>query len=144
MLENLSFHTNDAVKLTVSFLLALPIGWDRELEDRTAGVRTFPLVSLGSCGLMLVSNALMPGSPDVNSRVLQGLVTGIGFVGGGAILKSEQTVRGTATAASIWNMAVIGAATAFGMYGIALVLVFFNFLTLRLLRHYKEVLDNRP
>ena len=136
-------NVEDAVKLAVSFVLALPIGWDRELEDRSAGLRTFPLVSLGSCGLMLVSNALMPGSADVNSRVLQGLVTGIGFVGGGAILKSEKSVRGTATAASIWNMAVVGAATAFGLYGIALTLVVINFISLRVLLPFKRELDKR-
>jgi putative Mg2+ transporter-C (MgtC) family protein len=130
-------------RLIISFLLALPIGWDREMEERSAGVRTFPLVSLGSCGLMLISNVLGGGSPDVNSRVLQGLVTGIGFVGGGAILKSEKTVRGTATAASIWNMAVVGTATALGLYGIAGILVLINFVSLRLLLPLKRDLDRR-
>ena len=143
MQELLFVSAGQVGKLAISFLLALPIGWDRELEDRSAGLRTFPLVSLGSCGLMQVGQALVPPSADVNSRVLQGLITGIGFVGGGAILKSEKSVRGTATAASIFNMAVIGAATAFGLYEIALVLVFFEFVTLRLLRHFKEELDRR-
>jgi len=128
-------------KLVISFLLALPIGWDREMEEHTAGLRTFPLVSLGSCGLMLVARALMPSSADVTSRVLQGLVTGIGFVGGGAILKSDKSVHGTATAASIWNMAVVGTATAFGLYGIALVLVLLNFISLRVLRPVKKQID---
>jgi putative Mg2+ transporter-C (MgtC) family protein len=142
-MDPLSMTTVQAERLAISFLLALPIGWDREIEERTAGLRTFPLVSVGSCGLMLISNALGTGSPDVNSRVLQGLVTGIGFVGGGAILKSEKAVHGTATAASIWNMAVVGTATAMGLYGIAGVLVLINFICLRLLLPVKKGLDRR-
>lgn len=135
--------TLQAERLVISFLLALPIGWTQEVEERTAGIRTFPLVSVGSCGLMLISTAIGNGSADVNSRVLQGLVTGIGFVGGGAILKSDKTVRGTATAASIWNMAVVGTATGMGYYGIAALLVLFNFISLRLLLPFKKELDHR-
>jgi putative Mg2+ transporter-C (MgtC) family protein len=143
MWETLSMTAVQAERLVMSFLLALPIGWDREIEERTAGLRTFPLVSVGSCGLMLLASAMGNGSADVNSRVLQGLVTGIGFVGGGAILKSEKSVHGTATAASIWNMAVVGTATAMGLYGIAGVLVVINFICLRVLLPVKKGLDRR-
>jgi putative Mg2+ transporter-C (MgtC) family protein len=143
MLSMLSITTTQTTRLAISFLLGLPIGWDRELEEHTAGLRTFPLVSLGSCGLMLVAQTLGNGSADVTSRILQGLVTGIGFVGGGAILKSDKAVRGTATAASIWNMAVVGTATAFGLYGIAIVMVIINFISLRVLLPFKKELDRR-
>jgi putative Mg2+ transporter-C (MgtC) family protein len=143
MLETCPVTWGELGKLSLSFLLAFPIGWNRELEARTAGVRTFPLVSIGSCGLILIGNALGHGGGDVNSRVLQGLVTGIGFVGGGAILKSEKVVHGTATAASIWNMAVIGAATAYGYYAIAVCLAVINFFTLRFLLPIKERLDRK-
>ena len=143
MIDGLSLTTTQLARLAISFLLALPIGWEQEVEERTAGLRTFPLVSLGSCGLMLIAHAIGNGSADVSSRILQGLVTGIGFVGGGAILKSEKSVRGTATAASIWNMAVVGTATAFGLYGIAGVLVIINFISLRLLLPFKKELDRR-
>jgi len=143
MIDGLSITTTQTARLAISFFLALPIGWNQEVEERTAGLRTFPLVSLGSCGLMLVAHQIGNGSADVSSRILQGLVTGIGFVGGGAILKSGQSVRGTATAASIWNMAVVGTATAFGLYGIAVVLVIINFFSLRLLLPFKKNLDNR-
>ena len=63
---------------------------------------------------------------NIISRVLQGLITGIGFVGGGAILKEGASVRGTATAASIWNAGVIGASVALGHYGIAFLLALLN------------------
>jgi putative Mg2+ transporter-C (MgtC) family protein len=78
---------------------------------------------------------------SANSRVLQGLVAGIGFVGGGAIVKEGVSVRGTATAASIWNMGAIGAAIAFGRYEVAIVLALLNLLTLEGLVPLKKRLD---
>jgi putative Mg2+ transporter-C (MgtC) family protein len=76
-----------------------------------------------------------------NSRILQGLVAGIGFVGGGAILKEGMSVHGTATAASIWNTGAIGAATAMGRYEIAIVLSILNLITMRALAPLKKRLD---
>ena len=104
----------------IAYVLTALIGWDREREAHSAGVRTFPIVGMASCGYLL---ALGP-QPDAaaQSRVLQGLITGIGFVGGGAILKEGATVKGTATAASIWNAGVIGASVAMNRYEIAVVL----------------------
>jgi putative Mg2+ transporter-C (MgtC) family protein len=73
--------------------------------------------------------------------LLQGLITGIGFIGGGAILKEGATVRGTATAASVWNAGVIGAAVAMNRYGVAVTLALLNLLTLRTLLPLKNWLD---
>jgi putative Mg2+ transporter-C (MgtC) family protein len=94
---------------------------------------------MASCGYLLVLGA----NPDVaaQSRVLQGLITGIGFLGGGAILKEGMTVRGMATAASVWNACVIGAAVALDRYGIAVVLTLLNLFTLRALLPLKMKLD---
>ena len=75
--------------------------------------------------------------------MLQGLITGIGFVGGGAILRDGDTVKGTATAASIWNAGVIGAAVATGRYEVAVILALLNFLTLRALLPLKLWLDRK-
>jgi putative Mg2+ transporter-C (MgtC) family protein len=72
---------------------------------------------------------------------LQGLITGIGFVGGGAILKEGATVRGTATAASVWNAGVIGASVAMSHYEIAILLSLLNLFTLRALLPLKQWLD---
>ena len=74
----------------------------------------------------------------------QGLLTGIGFIGSGAILKTEGTVRGTATAASIWNTAAVGAAVAYGNYDIAIVLSVANFAVLRWLAPFKATQDETP
>ena len=83
--------------------------------------------------------------PDgaAQSRVLQGLITGIGFVGGGAILKEGATVRGTATAASVWNAGVIGASVAMGRYEIAIILSLLNLFTLRALLPLKLWIDKK-
>ncbi|MEQ1945930.1 MAG: MgtC/SapB family protein [Bryobacteraceae bacterium] len=136
-------HWNDFSKiiepLGVTYLLTALIGWDRERESHSAGLRTFPIVGMASCGYLLA----LGSTPDVQaqSRVLQGLITGVGFVGGGAILKEGVNVRGTATAASIWNAGVIGASVAMGRYEIALVLALLNLFTLRALLPIKQRID---
>jgi uncharacterized membrane protein YhiD involved in acid resistance len=81
-------------------------GWDREKRARSAGLRTFPLVALASCGFVQASENLLVHSPDGMAKVIEGLITGIGFIGGGAILKQGTTVQGTATAASLgpWQL----------------------------------------
>jgi len=127
-----------AAKITLAYFLALPIGWDREREAHSMGVRTFPLVAMASCGYMLLGELFGSKTADAESRIIQGLVTGIGFIGGGAILKTRGNVHGTATAASIWNTGVIGAAVAMGRYDIGIVLSVLNLLTLRLLLPVKQ------
>lgn len=126
-------------QIGITYLLTVLIGWEREAEAHSAGLRTFPLVGMASCGYLLILGA-NPTSAD-QSRVLQGLITGIGFVGGGAILKEGVTVRGTATAASVWNAGVIGASVAMRHYGIAVILALLNLLTLRLLLPLKFWID---
>lgn len=119
--------------LAAAFALAAPIGWDREKRARSAGLRTFPLVALASCGFVQASENLLVHSPDGMAKVIEGLITGIGFIGGGAILKGSDGVHGTATAASIWNTGAIGAAVAYGAYEIAIVLSVINLLILQFL-----------
>ena len=136
-------HWHDWLKfllqVIVAYVLTAVIGWDREREEHTAGIRTFPIVGMASCGYLL----LVSGSHDIASpsRVMQGLITGIGFIGGGAILKEGANVRGTATAASIWNAGVIGAAVAMERYDIAIILSLLNWFALRVLAPLKNWLD---
>lgn len=117
-------------QIGITYLLTATIGWERE-QEHSAGLRTFPLVGIASCSYLLILG-VQPNSGD-QSRVLQGLITGIGFVGGGAILKERATVRGTATAASIWNAGAIGASVAMEHYVIAIILAILNLFTLRAL-----------
>jgi putative Mg2+ transporter-C (MgtC) family protein len=129
-------------KLAAAYAMALPVAWDREHEARTAGLRTFPLVAIASCGYMTFAVELFAGSPEAQARLVEGLITGIGFIGGGAILKDRGSVHGTATAASIWNTGAIGAAVAFERYEIALVLSLINFVTFRFMKPLKARLTN--
>jgi putative Mg2+ transporter-C (MgtC) family protein len=126
-------------KLMLTYVLTFPIGYDREREGHAAGIRTFPLVGVASCGYILaIAN---PADPASTSRVMQGLVTGIGFVGGGAIVKDGATVHGTATAAGIWATGAIGAAMAMGRWELAIVLCVASLLILKFLSPVKHRLD---
>jgi putative Mg2+ transporter-C (MgtC) family protein len=124
--------------LAVAFALAAPIGWDREKKARSAGLRTFPLVALASCGFIQASESLMVNSPEGMSKVIEGLITGIGFIGGGAILKQGTTVLGTATAASLWATGAIGVSVGLGAFDVAVTVAAFTFLTLKLLPLVKD------
>ena len=126
------------LELAAAFALAAPIGWDREKRARSAGLRTFPLVALASCGFVQASENLLAHSPDGMAKVIEGLITGIGFIGGGAILKQGTTVQGTATAASLWATGAIGVSVGLGSYDVAVTVAVFTFLTLRLLTLVKE------
>ena len=126
------------VSVAVAYLLAMPVAWEREHNARSAGLRTFPLVAVASCGYILLATSVFAGETESTARIVQGLMTGIGFIGGGAILKHGMNVQGMATAASVWNTGAIGAAVAFRRYEIAIILSLINFLTLRLLTELKE------
>ena len=73
--------------LLTAYVLALPIGWNREKAERSAGVRTFPLVAVASCGIVQAAESLTVGSPEAMARIVEGIITGMGFIGGGAILR---------------------------------------------------------
>src|ERR1700675_3953704 len=95
-----------ACKMLIAYGLGLPTGWERFKHDRSAGLRTFPLVALASCAYLLVAaQPTLDGASQ--SRILVGVMTGIGFIGGGSIIKEADSVHGTATAASLWNMGAV-------------------------------------
>lgn len=104
-----------AVRLLLAAVLGGVIGYEREKKERTAGLKTHILVSVGSA--LFVLGPLYAGvSQADNTRVVQGIVSGIGFLGAGAILKLQKGVRveGLTTAASIWLTAAIGVAVGLG------------------------------
>ncbi len=125
------------IDIAVAYLVALPVGWERERHERSAGLRTFPLVSVAACALIAV--VAKSAGPDAQSRVIQGFIGGIGFIGGGTILKTGQSVHGTATAASILVTAVLGICVAYHMYDVAIVLSAISLITLRLFRAWKHL-----
>ena len=126
------------VALVIAYVLALPIGWDREREERSAGLRTFPLVAVASCGFVQAAESVIQTNPEAMARVIEGLITGMGFIGGGAILRLKDSVRGTATAASLWATGAVGTAVGLGVYDVAVILSVVTFSTLRILTPLKR------
>lgn len=127
--------------LALAYVLALPVAYNRETSSRSAGLRTFPLVAIAACGYVLVAFSILT-TTDAEARVIQGVVTGIGFIGGGAILKSGGNVSGTATAASIWTTGLIGIAVAAGRFEIAALLSLLTLATLSLGSEVKGKISN--
>ncbi len=127
------------VALLVAYTLAIPIGWNREQEERSAGLRTFPLVAVATCGFIQASESMLVEQPEAMARVLEGLITGMGFIGGGAILRQQDSVKGTATAASLWVTGAIGAAVGLGSYDVAVVLTLVTIATLWIMSPLKRL-----
>jgi putative Mg2+ transporter-C (MgtC) family protein len=124
--------------LAFAYVLALPIGWDRERNERSAGLRTFPLVAVASCGFVQATESSVGVSPEAQARIIEGLITGIGFIGGGAIIKQAGAVQGTATAAGLWATGAVGAAVGLGSYDVAIVIALFTIFTFRGLSPLKQ------
>lgn len=114
-------------RLGAAALAAGAIGLERELRDKTAGLRTHLLVAIGAATFVIISEiglaAYAPGERPPNldrMRTLAGLIGGIGFLGAGAILRDRGGIKGLTTAASLWTAASLGAAAGFGFYGLTL------------------------
>lgn len=118
------------VAMVIAYVLAFPIGWHREKTERSAGLRTFPLVAVASCGFVQASEVITAGSAEALARIVEGVITGMGFIGGGAILQMKDSVRGTATAASLWATGAMGIAVGLGSYDVAVMISLFTLLTL--------------
>lgn len=118
------------LRLALAFLLALPLGWDRERRSRSAGLRTYPLLSGCVCGFLLLAQQLA-GDATAQADVFYGLLMGIGFVGSGAIMRSPDHPRGMTTAVSLWVTGAIGAGVAFGGAAISAALALLGVAALR-------------
>jgi putative Mg2+ transporter-C (MgtC) family protein len=121
------------IRLTAATLLGAVVGYERERAGKAAGLRTHMLVALGTTVFVLAcSGAGM--SLDGVSRVIQGIVTGIGFIGAGSILKlnNERDIQGLTTAAGVWMTAAIGVAVGLGGLGVAFLSTFFMLIILLL------------
>lgn len=140
-----------ALRLLLALALGGLVGLERELRDQPAGFRTHMLVAAGSCLFTLVSAygfesfARQSSTEAVRAdvtRIASQVVVGIGFLGGGAILRSGQTIRGLTTAASLWVTAACGLAVGAGMLRLAALTAGLAFLALALLKPFeRKVLD---
>lgn len=116
--------TNSLFRMLLSMALGVVIGAERKRKGQIAGIRTFSLITMGACLAMLLSiyvpqeyMGLKNGDPG---RIAAQVITGIGFLGGGAIIRAKGSVKGLTTAAGIWISAIIGMAVGIGMYVVAI------------------------
>ena len=131
------------ISIGIAYLLALPIGWNREKAERSAGLRTFPLVAAAACGFVEATESLASDSPEAMARIVEGVIVGMGFVGGGAILKHGENVRGTATAAALWATGATGVAVGLGKVDVAVMLAAVTAITLYFVSPLKKELIGR-
>lgn len=134
--------TNSIFRLVLAMLLGMAVGAERKRKGQIAGIRTFTLISMGSCLAMLLSIyvpqvylGLKNGDPG---RIAAQVITGIGFIGGGAMIHMKGAVRGLTTAAGIWMTAIIGMTVGIGMYLISIGATLLILLTLIAFEHYEK------
>ncbi|MCA9303490.1 MAG: MgtC/SapB family protein [Phycisphaerales bacterium] len=139
-----------AIKLGLATVLAALLGWERGRADKPAGIRTMILISIGAAtfailGTRVIGQDMTSGAESIiradPTRVLSYIISGVGFVGAGAILHSKKAVKGLTTAASIWVVAAIGAACGLGEYAVALVVFTVAFVSLWIPWVYYEITD---
>ena len=130
----MGIHSQDIViRVLLALLLGGVIGLERELTDHPAGIRTHILVTVGACIFTTLSLFGFPGFPG-GDRVAAAVVTGIGFIGGGAILRTKTgIVTGLTTAASLWTCAALGMLVGCGFFKVGLIVTVIDLFVLRLL-----------
>ncbi len=126
------------LSLTVAFVLGIPIGWDRERQGFGPGLRTYPLLALGACAYIEIGQFAFHDQLDGQARVFQALVSGIGFIGAGAIIKGRAEVHGIATAVSLWITVSVGIAASYELFPLAAVLSGTTLFALRVLEPFKR------
>jgi len=127
------------IRLAVSLLLGGVIGYERERDAQPAGLRTHMILTLGACLAMVLSiniSALRGSDP---TRLAAQVISGIGFLGAGAILRYGFNIKGLTTAASLWTMAVVGLAVGYGYYLVGVVTTGLMLVTLTVI----NILENR-
>lgn len=134
--------TNSTFRLILSMVLGMIVGAERKRKGQIAGIRTFALISMGACLAMLLSiyvpqayYGLKNGDPG---RIAAQVITGIGFLGGGAMIHMKGAVKGLTTAAGIWMTAIIGMAVGIGMYLCSFISTGLILLTLITFEHYEK------
>jgi putative Mg2+ transporter-C (MgtC) family protein len=126
------------LNLAVAFVLGIPLGWDRDRQDVGPGLRTYPLLAMGACAYLEIGQFAFRDHVDAQARVFQALVSGIGFIGAGAIIKGRAEVHGLATAVSLWITVTVGIAASYRLYALAAVLSGTTLVALRLLKPFKR------
>jgi putative Mg2+ transporter-C (MgtC) family protein len=110
------------IRIAITFLASLLFGLERQRSHKPIGFGTFVFVSLGSCALSVTAISITSGTQNSPLALISGIVTGIGFLGAGALIKTTDHVFGFTTAASIWFFAIFGLIVGVGQYEIGLIL----------------------
>lgn len=133
------------IRLSAATLLGALIGLEREKAGKPAGLRTHMLVTLGTAVFVLACSGVGM-STDELSRVIQGIITGIGFLGAGSILKlsEERDIQGLTTAAGVWMTAAVGVAVGLGSLGVALLSTVFALGILSVSRKFQHRVTDKP
>ncbi|WP_286844772.1 MULTISPECIES: MgtC/SapB family protein [Sphingobacterium] len=133
------FETRDVLLIMLSVLIGLLIGIEREYRNKSAGLRTFILVSFGSCLFTILSLKIGLANPD---RLAANIITGIGFLGAGVIFKADNKVSGITTATTIWATASLGMCVGAGYIFLAFIGVGLVLMILALLTYLQTYIDN--
>ncbi|GAA0884087.1 hypothetical protein GCM10009120_26850 [Sphingobacterium siyangense subsp. cladoniae] len=133
------FESRDVVLIMLSVLIGLLIGIEREYRNKSAGLRTFILVSFGSCLFTILSLKIGLANPD---RLAANIITGIGFLGAGVIFKEDNKVSGITTATTIWAAASLGMCVGAGYIFLAFIGVGLVLAILALLTYLQTYIDN--
>lgn len=136
-----------ATKLILAAVLGGLVGLEREHDKRPAGLRTNILICLGAAMFGTIGSTYFTSATADVSRMWQNIITGVGFLGAGAVIKEEHSVHGLTTAAGIWAVAAVGLAVAAGEYFMAIVAEVIILITLMILRrveHHFSRLDATP
>jgi len=142
MPETLVEHADILLRLLVASVLGGLIGLERDIHGREAGLRTHLLVSLGAAVFMILSEQVARMSTGAFSdpgRIAAQIVTGIGFLGAGAIIKAGVNVRGLTTAACLWTVAAVGMAAGAGLYVVAALTTVIALICLILLKRFERL-----
>ena len=132
------------LRVVISVVIGAVIGYERELRAKGAGIRTHVLVALGSCLFMIISQYGFPEAVKFDAaRIAAGVVGGLGFLGGGIIMKTKNHVTGLTTAAGLWVTGAIGLAAGSGMYELSLLCTLLVIVVLEALNYYTVRLGDK-
>ncbi|OGS39155.1 MAG: hypothetical protein A2506_12050 [Elusimicrobia bacterium RIFOXYD12_FULL_66_9] len=132
----------DSLSLFIALCLGAAIGLERELSDKAAGLRTNILICVGSCLFSIISRMVAQGVPGADiTRIAAQIVTGIGFLGAGAIMREGEHVTGLTTAATIWVVSAIGVSVGFGHYALGATVAIMTLVVQSVFPHLDAMID---
>jgi putative Mg2+ transporter-C (MgtC) family protein len=133
-MTNWEIYTTIALRLGLALLAGSILGLNRWLHHKSAGIRTHSLVAIGSATAVILISDFVKDDAQAMSRVLQGLITGLGFLGAGVIIHEQRSskIHGLTTAASLWTCALVGAAFGAGQFALGLLCIGAIFIALAL------------